>query len=102
MPLPVPHLRLAVLSARIHLGCMRNMRETPVTFTNEEAKLIRDAMGRQSVSVSCPRCGKALAIGERLAREGSLGSSFEVRCKPCHRVAIITEVPGTRRPASGA
>jgi len=79
---------------------MPKFRETPVTFTVQEAGEIRDAMGKSLIRVICPRCGNVLRISDPMAREGSMGESFEVRCDPCHRVAIITEVPGTRRPES--
>ena len=77
---------------------MSRPRETPVTFTHEDARKIREALGESRVDVNCPKCGNKLTIGEPMNREGSLGIAFEVRCEPCHRVAIITEVPGTRRP----
>ncbi len=80
---------------------MSRPRETPVTFTHEEARKIRESMGRTLTHVDCPRCGNVLTIGDPMAREGSMGKSFEVRCEPCHRAAIITEVPGTRRPEPG-
>lgn len=77
---------------------MPRPRETPVTFTHQEASKIREAMGQMPTGADCPRCGNVLRISDPMAREGSMGESFEVRCDPCHRVAIITEVPGTRRP----
>ena len=77
---------------------MSRPRETPVTFNHEDAKKIREALGESRVGAVCPQCGEVLNISEPVSREGSLGISFEVRCEPCHRVAIITEVPGTRRP----
>jgi ribosomal protein S27E len=70
--------------------------ETPATFTHQEAREIREAMGRSLTRVDCPRCGNVLTISDRIDRGGSVGASFEVRCEPCHRVAVVTEVPGTR------
>ena len=69
-----------------------------MTFTHEDARKIRDALGKSRFGAVCPQCGAALNISDPVSREGSLGVSFEVRCEPCHRVAIITEVPGSRRP----
>ena len=80
---------------------MSRPRETPVTFTHESARKIREALGKPHTGVACPQCGAMLKISDPMTREGSLGMAFEVRCEPCHRVAIITEVPGTRRPESG-
>ena len=81
---------------------MSRPRETPVTFTREDAKKIREALGKSHAGAVCPQCGEPLTISEPVTSEGSLGVSFEVRCEPCHRVAIISEVPGTRRSDSGA
>jgi hypothetical protein len=75
---------------------MPRIRETPVTFTHEEAREIREAMGRSLTRVDYPRRGNELTISDRIDRGGSVGASFEVRCEPCHRVAVVTEVPGTR------
>ena len=80
---------------------MPKFRETPVTFTRQEAREIREAMGGSLTRVDCPCCGNVLIISDPINRGGSVGATFEVRCDPCHRVAIITEVPGTRRPESG-
>ena len=77
---------------------MSRPRETPVTFNHDDAKKIREALGKSLVGVVCPKCGTELTISDPMSRDGSLGIAFEVRCEPCHRVAIITEVPGTRRP----
>ena len=68
-----------------------------MTFSREDARKIREALGRSLSGVTCPQCGEEMYVSEPVSREGSLGISFEVRCEPCHRVAIITEVPGTRR-----
>ena len=81
---------------------MTKYRETPVTFTHEEARAIREAMGKSLVSVECPRCGTQMKVSDPMKREGSMGVSYEVSCGPCHRVAIITEVPGTRQSDPGA
>ena len=80
---------------------MPKFRETPVTFTRQEAREIREAMGGSLTRVDCPCCGNVLIISDPINREGSVGATFEVRCEPCHRVAVITEVPGTRRPEPG-
>ncbi len=75
---------------------MPKFRETPVTFTRQEAREIREAMGRTLTSVECPCCGNVLTISDPIDRGGAVGASFEVCCEPCHRVAVVTEVPGTR------
>ena len=72
---------------------MPKFRETPVTFTREEARVIRHAMGRSMARVDCPCCGSVLFISDPIDRGGSVGASYEVSCGPCHRFAVITEVP---------
>ena len=69
---------------------MSDFRHTPVTFTREEARRIREQLDTHDAGVSCPRCDAALEIQ---------GPMFQVRCSPCNRSAIITETPGTRRSA---
>lgn len=75
---------------------MPKFRETPVTFTREEARQIREAMGRTLDHVDCPCCGGVLTISKPINRGGSVGVTFEVLCRPCRRIAVVTEVPGTR------
>ena len=77
---------------------MSESRNTPVMFSREEARLIRDMMGTQGSQVACPCCGESLTVEGPVAGGGSQGSVFEVKCDPCHRIAIITEAPGHRRP----
>ena len=79
---------------------MPKFRKTPVTFTVQEAREIRAAMGKSLIRVNCPRCGNMLTISNPIDRGGSVGASFEVCCEPCHRIAVVTEVPGTRGTAS--
>jgi len=81
---------------------MPKFRETPVTFTRDEARKIREAMGESLARVACPRCGGQLTVSDPINRNDSVGASFEVVCEPCRRIAVITEVPGTRSPEENA
>jgi hypothetical protein len=78
---------------------MSHSRQTPVTFTREETRQIRDLMGTSNARILCPRCAEKLEVEGPIAGEGTLGPMFQVGCRPCHRSAIITETPGARRPA---
>ena len=71
---------------------------TPVTFSSEEVRLIRDMMGTPRARVACPLCGETLMLVGPITSEGTVGPTLEVTCRPCHRSAIITEAPGPRRP----
>lgn len=75
---------------------------TPVTFTRDEARRIREMMGTRHEPVLCPRCGVKLVLVGPIAGDGSMGPMFEVTCRPCHRSAIVTETPGTRGSADQA
>ena len=72
--------------------------DTPVTFSREEVRQIRDLMATPRARVACPLCGETLLLVGPLADVGSQGPLYEVTCRPCHRSAIITEAPGLRRP----
>ncbi len=78
---------------------MSDFRHTPVTFTREEARRIREQLDTHDAGVSCPRCDAALEIQGPIAGGGTMGPMFQVRCAPCNRSAIITETRGTRRSA---
>jgi hypothetical protein len=75
---------------------MRDESGTPVTFSPEEARAIRQTLGTPGAKRVCPRCGNELAIDGPIPSVGSEGPHFHVTCTPCRRTAFITEVPGSR------
>jgi len=78
---------------------MSHSSHTPVTFTREEARQIREALGTPAAKMSCPRCGGTLELQGPMAGGGTTVPMYQVRCSPCHRSAIINESPGSQRPA---
>jgi predicted RNA-binding Zn-ribbon protein involved in translation (DUF1610 family) len=65
---------------------------TPVVFSREEVREIREAL-ETGAEASCPHCGRALIVHGPVARGGTQGPVWRVRCEECRRVASITEVP---------
>jgi len=74
---------------------MSDSRETPVTFSREEIRRIRELMSTPRAQVVCPLCEATLMLVGPIEADGKVGTTFEVNCRPCHRSAIITDVPGT-------
>ena len=73
---------------------------TPVTFSPQQARRIREMLGGSQLEAQCPLCGGALKLRGPIEGGGSLGPVWRVDCEPCHRTAFITEVPHTREPRS--
>jgi ribosomal protein S27E len=69
-------------------------RYTPVMFSRKEIGQIRELIATPRARVACPVCGETLLLAGPIAGD-SIGPTFEVMCRPCHRTAIITDVPGT-------
>ena len=80
---------------------MSQSRDTPVTYSREEAVQIRSIVGDASVPLVCPRCSGQLRIGYPIAAGGTVHPVWEVRCQKCHRAAYATEVAEGHRPSSG-
>jgi hypothetical protein len=78
---------------------MSHFSKTPVTFTRDEARKIRELLGTPDARIACPRCNETLELKGPIAGDGKLSPIYQVSCTPCHRSAIITETPGSRRPA---
>jgi ribosomal protein S27E len=79
---------------------MSKHRKTPVTFSREEVRQIRDLMDTPRARVACPLCTKTLMLVGPIASDNSLGRTFEVTCEYCRRSTIINDPPGTHRPKS--
>jgi predicted nucleic acid-binding Zn ribbon protein len=74
---------------------------TPVTYSREEARLIREALHQESKAMVCPRCGGNLALGQPAAAGGTVPPVWEVRCEQCRRSLFVSDLPATRRPKEG-
>ena len=69
-------------------------RDTPTTYSVEEAARIKEMVGRPDVSLICPRCNTPLI---RLTPTDTRGAAMqEVSCPKCHR-CIILRAPGAER-----
>ncbi len=77
---------------------MSDQRNTPMTFSRDEMRLIRDMMATPRARLACPLCGETLLLIGPIIGDGTWGRMFEVTCKPCSRTSVITEAAGTSRP----
>jgi len=68
--------------------------ETPAMFSRDDLSSIRRCLNSKQEKLVCPRCGKLLQVQGGVA--GSGYRMVHVRCRPCHRVAFIGELPGER------
>ncbi len=69
-------------------------RDTPTTYSAEEAARIKEMAGRPDASLVCPRCGTPLI---RLTPTDARGPVMqEVSCPKCHR-CIILRAPEAER-----
>ena len=69
-------------------------RDTPTTYSAEEAAQIKEMAGRPDALLVCPRCNTSLT---RLTPTDMGGAVMqEVSCPKCHR-CIILRAPGAER-----
>lgn len=78
---------------------MSETRDTPVTYSRDEALQIRTIVGDASNALECPLCGGELKIGYPIAGGGTVDPVWEVRCLGCHRSAYATEIAEQNRPS---
>ena len=76
--------------------------DSPAMFSRAETAKIREMLGAQGVAPICPHCRSELSVGHPAAGGGSIGPVWPVWCQRCNREALVTEVPGGRRPLSNA
>ena len=79
---------------------MSHGRDTPVTYSREEATRIRAIVADASHPLVCPRCAGDLRIGFPIAAGGTIQPVWEIRCQGCHRAAYATEIADTHKPAA--
>jgi hypothetical protein len=72
-------------------------RRTPVTFTRQQAQVIRTALRMGKPLPPCPHCGEVLATGDPIAGGGTVGPVWQIVCEACGRAAFLTELPDGRR-----
>lgn len=77
-------------------------RGTPVTFTRQQAQVIRIALRMGRPLPPCPHCGAALTTSDPIAGGGTVGPVWQVLCEDCGRSAFLTELPDGRQAADDA
>jgi len=78
---------------------MAEASNTPVIFSRDELRHIRQLMKTPRARVYCPRCGETLVMAGPIVGEGAERRCYELVCRPCHRSAVITEAPWTDLPS---
>jgi hypothetical protein len=69
----------------------REMRDTPATFSPDEARAIRKRVSIER-EAQCPRCDAFLSIGPAVLLTGG-GAIQEARCSVCHRTVMLQRTP---------
>lgn len=72
-------------------------RITSTPFSPEETEAIRALLSDPKAKLLCPRCGGELTVAYPIAGH-SIAPFWEVRCTPCRRSVIVTELPREHRP----
>lgn len=72
-------------------------RDTPVTYSRDEATRIRTLVADPDAALVCPRCGGMLEVGQPIASGGTMHPVWEIHCLACRRVVYATRVAATRR-----
>lgn len=78
---------------------------SPVTFSPEESREIRERLSSREESPLCPRCGSTLRVDCVEVRKRIklipftsvvtvAGTRWHAWCQPCHRAAVLNELPG--------
>lgn len=74
-------------------------RGTPISFTRDQAQVIRTALRLGRPLPPCPHCGEPLATGDPIAGGGTVGPVWQIACAACGRSAYLTELADGRKPA---
>ena len=65
-----------------------NLRDTPTTYSADEAATIRRNFQDGREDLICPRCRTPLLFGPVLERRGRLLG--DIYCQDCHRCVMVT------------
>ena len=66
-----------------------SMRDTPTTYSAEEAARIHEMAAQQDAPLICPRCDASMTLGPRINRHGTVLQ--EVCCPDCQRCIMLRE-----------
>jgi hypothetical protein len=68
-----------------------SVRNTPTTYSAEEAATIRDTAEHPVATLVCPRCNTAMDRGPRVEVHGVMMQ--EVCCPDCQRCVMLRDPP---------
>ena len=63
-------------------------------FREAERRQIWAMLNTPRAPVPCPRCAEAMILIGPIIQFDATSPTFEVLCAACHRVAVVTDVPG--------
>ncbi len=66
-----------------------SLRDTPTTYSAEEAARIHKMAAQQGSPLFCPRCGASMSLGPRVNRHDTILQ--EVSCPECQRCIMLRE-----------
>ena len=66
-----------------------SMRDTPTTYSAEEAARIHEMAAQQGAPLVCPRCGTSMTVGPRVSHLDTI--LREVSCPECQRCVMLRE-----------
>jgi len=70
---------------------MSDYGKTPVSYTREELRQIRDMLSNK-LPIRCPECGGELESGGVYDARDSQQDVWALVCSPCNRMAILRDV----------
>ncbi len=62
---------------------------TPVTFSREELRVIRESFGSGSTQPVCPLCGGLIKVVGPAGKDDR-PTVWQIECEPCRRAAFIS------------
>ena len=65
-----------------------NSRDTPTTFSTDEAASISQAVNDADGSPVCPRCGTQMELGPKVNTQGTI--TQEIVCPDCKRCVMLS------------
>ncbi len=92
-----PHTGYVTAASQQGRPTERDHRDTPATYSADEAARIREMFAQLDSRLICPRCSEQLTVSTPVTRRGS--TIQEVSCPGCYRCIVVRDLP--ERHASG-
>jgi hypothetical protein len=76
---------------------LREQSNTPVPFSHEEVRCIREVLSTSDIHPTCPLCDGKLKITGPEGGGSAMPTVWRVECPPCNRAAIFADLPRDHR-----